>query len=427
MIPDRLLEPAGFSLAALLRPGDEVVCGQACAEPLTLTRQLVADCAVLQQPVRVFVGTLFSRTFDAAPATMRFRSYGAIGRASVIADAGRLDVLPERYSRLADLFASGTLPADVVLLQAAPGEDGAPPSLGLACDYVLDAARRARVVVVEVNPDVPWTHGTPWPDDLRVDHWVRAAQPPLTLEPPAPDAVADRIALHVASIVPEGATLQVGVGSLPDATLQALRGHRWLGLHSGVLGDAGTQLIAAGAIDNSRKGVDAGISVANTVCGSATSYRFVHRNPAVQLRHSRQTHGAAVLRQLERLHAINGALEVDLSGQVNAEELQGRQRGGVGGLLDFARAARDSAGGRGITVLPATAAGGKASRIVATLAGRPATIGRSDVDTVVTEYGIAQLRDTPLAERARRLIAIAAPEFRDALAAQWQAARGASA
>lgn len=415
-----LLEPERFAFGDWLRPGDQVVCGQACAEPLTLTRRLVAECAERQLPVQVFVGTLFSGTFDAPPPSMRFLSYGAIGQASRIADRGVLDVVPERYSRMPSLFASGALRADVVLLQAAMAPDGS-LSFGLACDYVIDAARRARVVIVEVNPMAPWTHGTPWPRDLRVDAWVHAAHAPVELAPPRMGAVEAAIAAHVATLVPDGATLQVGVGALPDASLDALRGHRALGLHSGVLGDAGVRLIDAGVIDNSRKGCDTGISVTNTVCGGAASYRFVDGRAAVQVRHSDDTHGVAVLARQACLHAINGALEVDLSGQVNCEQLQGRQRGGIGGLLDFARAARESAGGRAITVLPATAAGGKLSRIALSLGGRPATVGRSDVDVVVTEYGIAHLRNVPLRERARRLIAVAAPQFREGLEREYRA------
>ncbi len=403
-----------FSFAPWVREGDQIVCGQACAEPLTLSRRLLAHGAASQLRMSVFLGTLFSTTFDAAAPQMQFVSYGAIGRAAALADQGRLEVVPERYSRLPGLFARGTLRADVVLLQAGIGDDGA-LSFGLACDHVLDAARRARVVIVEVNPWVPLTHGTPWPKDLHVDAWVAAEHPPLELPLAALDDTAQAIARHVAGVVPDGATLQVGVGALPDATLGALNGHRHLGLHSGVLGDAGAALMRLGAIDNSRKSDDAGIAVANTVCASAASYAFVHRNAEVEVRHTSATHDADVLRRVARLHAINGALEVDLGGQVNCEALQGRQRGGVGGLPDFARAARHGDGGRGITVLPATAAHGTVSRIVVQLGG-PATVGHSDVDTVVTEYGVAHLRDVSLPERARRLVAIAAPQFREQLA-----------
>jgi acyl-CoA hydrolase len=396
-----------------------VVSGQACAEPLTLTRRLIAQCTEDPVAVQVFVGTLFSDTFDQAPPSMQFLSYGAIGRAARIADRGALDVLPERYSRLPGLFARGTLAADVVLLQTAIAESGA-LSFGLASDYVIDAARKARVVVVEVNPAVPWTHGTPWPSDLRVDVWVRAAYPPVEVMAPQMAATEHAIAKHVATLVPDGATLQVGVGALPDATLSALSGHRALGLHSGVLGDVGVRLMAAGVIDNSRKGSDAGVGVTNTVCGTSSTYRFVHQNTSVEVRHSDCVHGATALASLHRLYAINGAIEVDLSGQVNCEQLLGRPRGGVGGLLDFVRAARESLGGHAITVLPATAMSGTASRIVASLDGSPATICRSDVDVVVTEYGVAHLRDVPLHERAKRLIAIAAPQFREQLEIEYQ-------
>lgn len=419
MTPRREVDSSQFSFEGLLRPGDTVVCGQVCAEPLTLTRRLVADANHMTVPLQVFVGTLFSDTFNVALENMRFLSYGAIGRASVLADRGALDIVPEPYSRLSSVFTDGKVASDVVLLQAVEDEQGA-LSFGLACDYVLDAARRARCVIVELNSAVPWTYGTRWPVDLRVDHWVRSDAAPLELAPSKDDPIATAIGRHVASIIPDGATLQVGVGSLPDATLKALSSHRHLGLHSGVLGDAGAALIERGVIDNTMKSADAGISVANTLCGSQRSYRLAHRNNAIEVRHSHYTHAAGALAQLSRFHAINGALEVDLSGQVNCEMLQGKQRGGIGGLPDFARAARAGAGGRSITVLPATAAGGKSSRIVSSLGGRPATIGRADVDTVVTEFGVADLRGVSMRERARRLIAIAAPDKREQLSREYR-------
>lgn len=414
-----IVEADAFTFAGLLRDDDLVVCGQTCAEPLTLTRKLVAHCAEHHQPVRIFVGTLFSATFDHAPASASFLSYGAIGRAARLSERGMLDVLAERYHSVPGLFANGPLRADVVLLQAAEAADGT-LSFGLSCDYALQAARQARLVVVELNPWAPWTYGTPWPRDLRIDIRVRADCPPLELPRSAADDTATAIGRHVAQLVPDGATLQTGVGSLPDATLDALRDHRHLGLHSGLLGDAGLDLIRCGVIDNSRKTRDAGIAVANTLCASADGYRYADRNTGIEVRHSDDTHDAAILGRQARLHAINGALQIDLGGQANCETLRGRPHGGIGGLLDFTRAARQSSEGRAITVLPATAAQGTLSRIVPTLSG-PATLGRSDIDVVVTEYGVAELRGASLAQRARRLIAIAAPRFRDELAAAWHA------
>jgi acyl-CoA hydrolase len=413
-----------FDLRGLLRADDWIVCGQAAAEPLTLTRRLMADDGTAL-PSTVFLGTTLSASFDGpVPQGMRFVSYGAMARTSGLADRGLLEVLPERYALLAGLFAEGTLRADVVLLQVAPGGAHRPPSLGLANDYTLAAARRARVVIAEVNPAVPWTHGAALPADLRVDHWVAADGPPVELAPARSGPVEQAIARHVAAAIPEGATLQTGIGSLPDAALAELGGHRDLGIHSGVLGDAGARLVRTGAANNSRKGIDAGISVTNTVIGSAELYRWVDDNRAVEVRSAGYTHAAEVMARLHRLCAINGALEVDLSGQVNCEAIGGRQRGGVGGLLDFVRAARQSPGGRAITVLPATADGGRRSRIVLDLAGNPATIGRADVDLVVTEFGAADLRHATLDQRAERLIAIAAPAFRETLARGWRASIG---
>ncbi len=421
MIPSHIISADSFSFEGLLRAGDHVVCGQACAEPISLTKKLVSHCRALNQPVSVFVGALFSSTFDSSPESMKFSSYGAIGRASVIADKQGLDIICERYSRLASLFAKGSLKADVVLLQAAMDATGK-LSFGLASDYVIDAARKARVVVAEINSLSPWTYGTPWPEDIRIDQWVHTELPPVVLSESRINSVIQAIVENVASIVPNGATLQVGVGAIPDAALDALKGHHSLGLHSGVLGDAGTRLIHLGVIDNSRKEADKGISVANTLCASLVTYRFANLNPQIEIRHTRFTHSADILSQFNNLYAINGALEVDLSGQVNCEQLQGRQLGGIGGLLDFARAARESTNGRSITVLPAssTLGGHKISRIVSNLNERPATISRADVDVVITEFGTAYLRDVSIAERARRLIAIADPDFRDELTSELQ-------
>lgn len=410
-----------FDFRGLLCAGDWIVCGQAAAEPLTLTRKLLAECDDAQ-PLTTFLGATMSTTFDAQlPAGMRFAAYGAIGRNASLADRGLLDVLPERYADLAGLFASGALRADVVLLQVAPGTGGQAPSLGLNHDYTLAAARRARVVIAEVNAAAPWTHGAALPDDLRVDRWVTADCAPLTVAARPAGPVEQAIARHLAGLIPDGATLQAGIGSLPDAAFLQLGSHRELGIHSGVLGDAAAQLVREGVVTNSRKGLDPGVSVTNTVSGSAGLYRWVHANPSVEVRASSYTHSAAVLAQLHRFCAINAALQIDLSGQVNCEAVDGKQRGGIGGLLDFCRAARQSShGGRAITVLPATADGGRKSRIVADLGGNPVTVGRSDVDVVVTEFGVAELRNATLDQRAERLIAIAAPPFRDALARSWR-------
>jgi acyl-CoA hydrolase len=402
-------------LSTLLRPGDRVVCGQVAAEPLTLTRALVAQRERLPD-IEVFVGSLFSDTFGPSLAAhWRFRSYGAMGRLAPLAATGALRIVPSHYGELESAFESGALRADVVLLQIVPGRDGEPPSFGLAHDYVVAAARQARLVIAEVNDQVPWTFGAEVPADFRIDLMVRATQAPLEVPAAAPGEIEARIAAHIAERVPDGATLQTGIGVQPDAVLAGLAGHRDLGLHTGLMGDRAIELIERGVINNARKSIDAGVSITNLVGGSRRGWAHLDRNPALRVVPARYTHDAGVLARIDSLYAINSGLEVDLGGQVNAEMVAGKPRGGVGGLNDFVRGARHSSGGRSIIALPSTTADGRISRIVPGLGSGIATVARSDADWVVTEWGVAELRHQDLDERARRLIAIAAPKFRDAL------------
>lgn len=416
----KTIQPASkVSLRNYLTRGSRIVCGQACAEPLTLTHLLVNEASD-EDDWSIFVGASFSTTFarDLAP-RLRFQSYGAIGNTGALADKGVLDIRPIRYSRLPEHFSREDHRADLVLLQGCVDSDGS-ISLGLCNDYTVAAARNARSVVVEVNEQVPWTCGAELPHDIDVDLWVEADRPPQTLGSAPDDAVSAAIACHVAGVIPDGATLQIGVGAIPDATLRDLRQHRHLGFHSGVYTDAVHQLVKDGVMTNALKGMDVGVCVTNTVCGSSALYRELHRNPVVQVRPSEHTHCEQVISSLHKFHAINSALQIDLTGQANCEAIDQRLRGGIGGLIDFCRGARRSVGGRSITVLPATAKGGTQSRIVANLGGNPVTMGRTDTDLVITEFGVADLRNASLNERARRLINVAAPRFREELQRQWR-------
>jgi len=403
-----------IDLSPFIRPGDRIVCGQGTAEALTLTRALAAQAATLG-PLSLFVGPLYADTF-ADCAGIDFVSYGAIGKAAALARAGRLDILPMPYSRLGPGFADGRLAADVVLIQLSPAPPGRRPSTGLARDYLWEAASPARVVIAEINPQVPWTPSTELPADFRIDVTVDAEYPPLELPPARIGDVERRIGAHAAELIPDRACLQIGVGTIPDAVLAALCGHRDLGIHSGLIGDAVLDLIEAGAVTNAAKAVDAGITVSGLLFGTRRLYDFAHGNPNLALRPGSHTHGAAVLAKIERFVAINSAIEVDLTGQVNAETVDGRAVGAIGGQPDFVRGANASAGGRALIALPATAAKGRISRIVPRLNDAVVTTPRCDVDAVITEWGVAELRGRTLAERRRRMIAIAAPEFREDLA-----------
>ncbi|MBR0792070.1 acetyl-CoA hydrolase/transferase family protein [Bradyrhizobium manausense] len=406
--------------SGLIRDGDLVVCGQATAEPVTLTEALMAQAGQLPA-FRMMVGPIFSETFSATcPPNVSFQSYGVIGNARRLAKAGRLDVIPSNYSAFCADFASRRHKADVVLVQLAESGDGR-LSASLSNDYVIDAARGARLVIAEFNPDAPFTFGAAWAEDVPIHMRVMARRPPVELASPPLDDISRRIAAHAADLIVDGSTLQFGVGRIPDAILSSLSHARNLGIHSGLINDAVVELIERGAVTNAEKGIDAGITVTNQVIGTQRLYRFVHENRSVAVRPTSYTHGQGVLARINRLVAINSALQVGLDGSVNSETLNGVAIGAIGGQLDFVRGANASAGGRAIIALPATASDGT-SRIVAHV--ETVTTPRADVDAIVTEWGVAELRNCGLAERARRMVAIAAPEHRDALSAQLRGLSG---
>jgi acyl-CoA hydrolase len=248
----------------------------------------------------------------------------------------------------------------------------------------------------------------------RIDCAVHVARAPVEVSPAKIGEVDLAIAEIVAGYIEDGAVLQVGIGATPDAILRLLHDRRDLGVHSGMIGDGLVDLVEAGVITNARKPIDAGVSITGALIGTERLYRFADRNPQIGMRRSAYTHGESALSRLARLVTINSAIEVDLTGQVNAEQSGDQYLGGTGGQADYVRAGGRSSGGRSIIALPATAKGGKVSRIAAALSG-PVTTPRSDVDVIVTEFGAAELKGRTLAERARRLTAVAHPDFREAL------------
>jgi acetyl-CoA hydrolase len=232
---------------------------------------------------------------------------------------------------------------------------------------------------------------------------------------PQPSKVEVAVARHVASLVPDRATVQLGVGTLPVAVARALGGHRDLGVHSGVVSDVLVDLVEQGVVTNAYKGRDAGRTVTGGLFGTQRLRDFAQQSGSIDMRSVEYTHHIGVTASLAQFHSINSAIEVDLSGQANAEVAADRYLGAVGGQVDFVRGGSASVGGRSIIALPSTTPDGRHSRIVATLQGHPVTTARSDVDVIVTEYGVAHLRGCSLRERARRLLAIAHPDHREAL------------
>jgi len=410
---DRHLALADLDLAQFIRAGDTIVWGQSAAEPLSLMQAYVAQRHGFAR-TRVFLGIGGSAALQPEHAdAIDMTGYAAGGSHRTLGMAGVLDPVPCHYSQIPFLITSRRIAVDVVFVQVSPPNEAGECSMGLAHDYMAAAMRSARCVIAEVNADVPWVHGATLRLD-EVDAWVQSDQPVVDVPAGKSGEAEAAIARHIASRIEDGSTLQLGIGNLPDAVLQALHGHRNLGLHSGTIGDRAADLAEAGVITNANKGIDAGVSVTGLLMGTVRTRRWAHRNPALRIASTDYTHSARVLGQINKLVAINAAIEVDLTGQINAEVVAGQYLGAVGGAMVFLRAAAISPGGLPIVALPATARG--QSRIVARLSG-PVSTPRADAGLIVTEHGVADLRGLSLSGRMQAMLAIAAPEHRDTLSA----------
>jgi acyl-CoA hydrolase len=394
-----------------LTAGAGIWWGQAAAEPRPLVDALIAQTKRIG-PVRVFTGLSWNDQLAVSmPDDVSMVSYGGLGELRELSKSGRLDVVPCHYSALPRMFAEHRLPCDVGLVQVSPPDGDGMCSLGVGVDYVADAIPHTPVLIAEINQQMPVTRGT---RPIPLDRFAATITTDRALPEDAqraPGEVERAIAARIAELIDDGDTVQLGVGSLGSAVLDALAGHQDLGVHTGMITDGLLRLIDKGVVTGERKEIDTGLTVAGTALGSAELYKRVGELP-VRFLPTSYTHAPQVLSQLRSLVSVNFAVEVDLSGQVGAEVSRGVYVGAVGGQVDFARAAALT-GKRSIIALRATSHG--TSTIKTALEGGVVTTARSDVDTVVTEYGAAQLRGCSLFERARRLSTIAAPEFHDQL------------
>jgi len=376
-------------LTGIIRAGDGIILGQACAEPQTLSQALVAQRAAFSG-ARLFLGVNYAGIVRLEHADhLRLSAYCGAGHNRALADAGVLDIHPHPYSRLAALIREKKIPCDVALVQVSPPNARGEYSMGLAVDYLPPALETARAVIAEVNDRVPWTHTEKFFRKEDFALIVKSSREPAT--PPAARAgdIESAIARHAAAFIPDGATLEFGLGVLPDAVCAALSGRKGLKIHSGTIGDGIIDLMKSGVI---------GEAVCGQLIGSRRLFDFARDNPAIRMRSTEYTHDPRVLASLQRFVAINSAVEVDLTGQVNAEVAKGSYLGAVGGALDFIRAAGFSPGGVSLLLLPA-------ARIVKTLSG-PVATPRSEAGVIVTERGAADLRGCTLNERMRRMQAI---------------------
>lgn len=379
-----------MQLSRWIRPGDGVVFGQACAEPQSLVEALVAQRAAYSGAV-VFMGVNWSGIVRPEHADhLRLSSYCGSGHNRALADAGVLDIHPHPYSRLAALIRQRRIRTDVVLLQVSPPNARGEYSLGLAAEYLVPALEVCRCVIAEINHRVPWTYSDRLLKRADFAVGIESSREPVALPYGEPGTLEQAIARHAAPFVPDGATVETGLGALPDALLRQLGERKGLRIHSGSLGDGVVGLMQQGAVLEAQGG---------TLMGTRRLFDFARENPKLRLRSIEYTHDPRVLAGIDRFVAVNSAVEVDTTGQVNAEVANGSYLGAVGGALDFIRAANQSAGGVSLMLLPA-------ARIVETLQG-PVATPRSEAGIVVTERGAADLRGCTLRERIARLRAIA--------------------
>jgi 4-hydroxybutyrate CoA-transferase len=401
-----------------LRPGMKVLLPAGCGDPSALVGEILRQADRLA-PLTLMGGLrVDDYPFGAAAyaGKIRFATWHMSPRLAEAAARGDVDFVPARYFDTVTLFAAGGPWApDAVAVHTAPPDAGGHLSLGVSVSYALPAARRAPLVIAQVNPRMPRTLGNAFLHRSQVDVWT-AVDEPLLEYPPTPVGVVERrIAAHVADLVPDGAIIQVGVGSIPQAVMEALGGKKDLGVHS-LLVDHMLPLVRAGVITNARKRLHPGRMDVGEIMGTSALFDWCHENRMVNMEPSDLAHDPQVVGSLGDFVSVNSALEVDCLGQVNAESVDGRQVTGIGGQFDFVLGASRAAGGRSIIALPATAARGSRSRIVSRLgAGARVTTPRFIADYVVTEHGVAALRGQSDAGRARALLHVADPAFRDGI------------
>lgn len=411
--------PAEAALARI-KNGDRVMVSHAVGEPSYLLDVLVDHAADYENVDIVHMVCMGKGAYAQPGMEKHFHHTGLFlgGPTRECVASGRGDFLPCYFSEAPALMRTELRP-DVALLQVTPPDEHGMCSLGVSVDYTMESVKQAGTVIAQVNDRMPWTFGGSTVHVSEIDCFVPFSAPILELGIPKIGPIEEAIGANCAALVKDGDTLQLGIGAIPDAVLLGLKDKHDLGIHSEMVSDGAVELMEAGVINNSRKNIHRGKSVATFLMGTQRLYSFVDNNPDVELYPVDYVNDPRVIAQNDNVVSINSAVQVDFMGQVCAEAIGSRQISGVGGQVDFIRGAAMSRGGRAIIAMPSTTKG--ISKIVPALAaGTPVTTSRNDVDYVVTEYGVAHLKGHSLRERARALIAIAHPDHRDDLKAAFE-------
>lgn len=392
-----------------------------CSVPQTLMSALVDYAKNLCDVEIVQVLALAGDAYAAPHMTphLRINTLFISDNVRTAVNEGRADFTPCFLSEIPGLFSSGRLPLDVALIQVSPPDEHGYCSYGIEVGVSKTAAEYAKIIIAEVNPKMPRTLGDSFIHVSKLDYIVEVDYDLPEIRMGSSDETSDQIAQHIAGLIPDGATLQTGIGAIPDAVLKYLKNHKHLGLHTELFSDGVIDLVEEGVMTCERKTFHTGKMVAGFMLGTQRLYNFVHDNPLVELHPTEYVNDPFNIALNDKMVAINSAIEVDITGQVCADSIGTRLYSGVGGQVDFIRGASRSKDGLPIIALPSTAKGGQLSRIVPTLKlGAGVVTSRNDVHYVVTEFGIADLYGRSIRERAMALIDIAHPNFRAELAEQ---------
>lgn len=404
-----------------IRSGDQVYIQCAAASPSVLLDALVARAPELHNVSVVHLHIEGPGPHLAPEMAPHFRHralfIGPNARAAV--NEGRAEFVPVFLSDVPHLFSGGLMPLDAVFCNVSPPDQHGYCSLGTSVEAMQAAIRSAGLVIAQINQAMPRTLGESFVHVDEIDYGVEVDVPPYVYPPPEIGEVERRIGEYAADLVPDEATLQMGIGAIPTAVALALRDKRDLGIHTEMMTDCVVDLVEAGVVTGMAKERNRGKVLCTFMMGTEKLYRFAHDNPMVEMRACDFTNDTHVIRGFRRMTAINSAISIDLTGQVCADSIGWHLFSGVGGQMDFIRGAALAPEGRAIIALPSTAAGGRISRITPFLAeGSGVVTTRAHVRTVVTEWGVAELHGKSIRERALELIAIAHPDFRDELTAQ---------
>ncbi len=401
-----------------IKSRDRVVLAHAAGEPACLVNAMVDRAEELENVEIVHMVAVGPARYCQSGMEKHFvhNSLFAGGSTRDAINEGRADYTPCFFSEIPRLFREKYLPVDVAIIQVSEPDEHGYMSYGISVDYTRVAAEHAQTVLAAVNPNMPRTLGDCFIHVSDVDCLVETREDLLEIPLPEIGEEEKAIGENVAGLVEDGSTLQLGIGAIPDAVLMFLNDKKDLGIHTEMFSDGVVGLVENGVVTNRAKTIHHGKMVANFLMGSKKLYRFVHNNPQVEMKTVDYTNDPFIIGQNDKMLSINSALQVDLVGQVCADTLGYKQFSGVGGQVDFVRGCSRSRGGKAIIAMPSTASGGKYSRIVNTLMeGASVTTSRNDVQYIVTEQGVADLRGKSIRKRAEALISIAHPDFRGEL------------